>query len=613
MRVLRPVFWGYLAALAGPPAVAWLRFGLQDHFASRAQFVLFTVPVALAACLGGLYPGLIASIFGLLLAIYLFVPEINSFHIVDRADLIQAYSFALIWTFITLVCHWMREYARAEMASERRLSAHVDRISDAFYAVDRDWKITTANPAFAALVGRPGEDLRGTRLWSLFPDPRNAPIQAMLEQAMRDQKPLATDAHYEGEELWFHLRAFPDTEGMVVYVQDVTERKRLEANLDRLLESERQLRLQAEAANRAKDEFLMTLSHELRTPLTAIVGWTEILEHEPLGDRAKVGLREISRSAWEQTALVTDLLETSRIAAGNLQLERSWCDLASIAESAISGYAPQAAEKGVRLRLEIGDEAPHIHCDEKRIRQVLGNLITNALKFTSAGGQIDIHVRQEDTDAVLMVRDSGEGIAPEFLERIFDRFQQADSSPARRHMGLGLGLSIVRDLVQLHGGQVSVESAGLGKGSTFWVRIPLLHGDEPERTPPGKPPPPRLAGLRILLVEDDRASRDVIALMLEDAGATVLPAANAEEGLGLFAQGDLDVIVSDIGLPKMDGLAFIRRIRSQGSQVPAIALSAFASNTDRDRCREAGYQDFLSKPVRAAELQEALAHLTQKK
>jgi signal transduction histidine kinase/ActR/RegA family two-component response regulator len=392
-----------------------------------------------------------------------------------------------------------------------------------------------------------------------------------------------------------------------------------------LLESERAARADAERASRMKDEFVATLSHELRTPLTPILGWLSILRRVGSADeQTRKGLEVIERNARHQTQMIEDLLDMSRIVSGKVRLEVQEVRLAEVIEAAIATVRPAAEARGIDLHAVFDATAGLVRGDPDRLQQVVWNLVSNAIKFTERGGRVQVTLERVESHVEIVVRDTGIGIPPDFLPHVFDRFRQLDSSVSRRHGGLGLGLAIVRQLVEIHGGSVRAESAGEGRGSTFTVVLPVMvvpAADAEESRPspgvggeiPADEDAPSLEHLRILVVDDDRDARELLSRLLEDAGATVELAGSAEEALAKLAVSTSDVVISDIGMPVVDGYELIRRIRAlpeeEGASTPAIALTAFARTEDRTRALRAGYQLHIAKPVQLAELVSAVASL----
>lgn len=395
---------------------------------------------------------------------------------------------------------------------------------------------------------------------------------------------------------------------MVLFAREVARRERAERERDTLLDSERAARAEAERSGRLKDEFLATLSHELRTPLTAILGWCSLLRQGRL-ERHDVprAIETVERNARAQARLVDDLLDATRIQAGNLYLEHDLIDLNGPVLAAVDATTPMADAKGVTIRASAAERAILVSADAGRLQQVAMNLLTNAVKFTPAGGLVQVRVDATAHHARLVVTDTGEGIAPSFLPHVFARFRQADGSVARRHGGLGLGLSIVLSLARLHGGDVQAESDGPGKGATFTVTLPLadalspaiISAPAPEATQVAAPG--ALEGIRVLVVDDDTDVRNVVATMLESVGAQVRALESGAAVQYTLARMQPHVLVIDIGLPDEDGYSLIRRIRqlpeADGGCTPAVSLTAHARNEDRARAMTSGFQEHLPKPV----------------
>ncbi|GAB2507855.1 PAS domain S-box protein [Lysobacter humi (ex Lee et al. 2017)] len=393
----------------------------------------------------------------------------------------------------------------------------------------------------------------------------------------------------------------------------VIEKHQLDERLRRSLESEQQARRVAERANRMKDEFLATLSHELRSPLNAILGWVSILRlRSGLPPEVVQGVDVIERNARAQAQIIEDLLDMSSIISGKISLERREVDVAALVHSAIETALPNAQARGLQLEARIDDDARvAVEGDPNRLQQVMWNLLSNAIKFTPNGGSVDVHVRRADGHLEIAVRDTGAGIDAAFLPHVFERFRQADASMSRRHGGLGLGLSIVRSLVELHHGTVRAESAGLGQGAAFVVALPLpvrarVEATRDDGRAGGRL---RLDGLRVLVVDDDPDARTVTRWLLDEAGAAASAAADAQDALEQLAHAEFDVMVSDIGMPGVDGYELMRRVRAGVAQpdIPAVALTAYVRPQDRIRAREAGFHAHLAKPVDAQALVGLLA------
>ena len=374
------------------------------------------------------------------------------------------------------------------------------------------------------------------------------------------------------------------------------------------------------AANHAKDEFLAVVSHELRTPLTALLGWVRLLR-TGTPDTAKLerGLDVIERNTRAQASLIDDLLDVSRIVSGKMVLDLQTLDLLPVVEAALDAVRPAAAAKPVELHCAVGPGDKTVRGDPNRLQQVVYNLLSNAIKFTPAGGHVELRLERAGRHVVITVSDTGVGMAREFLPHVFERFRQAGDSSTRQHQGLGLGLAIVRHLVELHGGGVAADSPGEGQGAAFTVRLPVtaLRPADEEPEAPGGRAHRRLAGVRVLVVEDDPDSRELLLLALAQQGAVTAAAASVPEALERFREHRPDLLLSDIGLPGEDGYALIRRLRAlpaaEGGDVPAVALTAFAKQEDRRRALEAGFQEHVAKPVEPELLVGVLAVLVARR
>jgi signal transduction histidine kinase/ActR/RegA family two-component response regulator len=411
----------------------------------------------------------------------------------------------------------------------------------------------------------------------------------------------------------------------------VLEKDLVDRRLRQSLEAEQAARTEAERASRMKDEFLATLSHELRTPLNAILGWTRLIHLKPdvPPDLAR-GIDVIDRNARAQATIMQDLLDMSAIVSGKVRLSVESVDLPSLVRAAVDTAMPAAEAKQIGIESVFEPlEGASINGDPSRLQQVLWNLLSNAVKFTPKDGRILVTLRRAGSHLEVAVQDTGAGIAPQFLPHVFDRFRQADASTTRRHGGLGLGLSIVKQLVELHGGTVGVTSEGLGRGATFVVSLPVAAVRAPRPSPaPDRaeavPAPPEvvgepadIAGLQVLLVDDDRDTRDMVQRLLEERRAAVSTAASVDEALGLVRRQRFDVLISDIGMPGEDGHTLIRRVRALGAEaggeVPALALTAYARPEDRASAMRAGHQLHAAKPIEPGALFALVAQLAAKR
>ena len=435
-----------------------------------------------------------------------------------------------------------------------------------------------------------------------------------------------------GNEVWGVIEFFsseirePDDEllrlaaGIGGQIGQFTERRRAEAERAEMFKRERAARADAEKANRLKDEFLATLSHELRTPLNAVIGWSRMLGSGRLDrESSQHALEVIERNAWAQKQIIEDILDVSRVITGKLQLNLGPVDLITVVDAALDAVRPAMEAKEIKIETIIGASLRLISGDADRLQQVVWNVLSNAAKFTPAGGKVEISVSQTATHVQIQVKDSGPGVDPAFLPHVFERFRQADGSTTRTHGGLGLGLAIVRHLVELHGGTIFVENREAGGGAIFTIRLPLPSGElNPEALGAAslvkqQSEQPSLEGLRILVVDDEIDALDLIGVELAQHGAKLVGVASAEEALKALEQVEFDLLISDIGMPGTDGYQLIRQIRKQeeGSRrkIPAVALTAYARVQDRMQAIMAGFSTHVAKPVEANELITVVASL----
>jgi signal transduction histidine kinase/ActR/RegA family two-component response regulator len=395
------------------------------------------------------------------------------------------------------------------------------------------------------------------------------------------------------------------------------EKLRAEAERERLLQSEQEARDVAERANQLKDEFLATLSHELRNPLNVILGYSELLLRMPeIAESASLRkmAEALRRNAQSQSQLINDLLDLSRLQRGKVSLNQETVSLAAIVDNAVETVRTEAASKGIEIHLNVGDQFLLVDGDRLRLQQIAWNVLNNAVKFTPAGGSINISLRREECDAVLVIEDTGEGIDPSFLPHVFEMFRQADASKTRRHGGMGIGLALVRQLVQLHGGTITAESEGANTGSRFTIRLPLTSDAvtlEASATA-GPHAHTALAGTDLLIVDDSEDTIAMLDQLLKLSGANVTTATNGADALRLVSEREFDVILSDISMPGMDGFEFLRRLRqiSGRQHVPVIAITGFGRTDDVERARAAGFHSHLTKPLNLDALAAVLEPLT---
>ncbi len=479
---------------------------------------------------------------------------------------------------------------------EERLRAIIDRSIAGIAQLDLEGRFTLANDRLCEMVDRPREHVLVSRL-DQFIHPEDA----------ADGRRLLTDVIEHGRNQMSSISEGGRPTFAILVALDVTDRKRAEAERSELLEREQRARADAERANRAKDEFLATLSHELRTPLNALRLWSGVLRQRPLDpDTLTRGIDTIDRNAALQAQLIDDLLDISRIASGKLRLEMGPIELQAVIESAVETVRASAEAKHLTLLRTLDPDVGPVLGDATRLQQVMWNLLSNALKFTPVGGRIEIGLRQRGDDAEVTVQDTGQGIAPALLPHIFDRFRQGDSSATRPQGGLGLGLAIARQLVELHGGTIRAESPGEGRGTTFTVTFPLtantrLWARGPAAIELSAPPGEALRDLAVLVVDDDADAREALAVSFARAGARVSTAASVAEAMAEAARHWPAVLVSDIGMPGEDGISLIERLRRlesvRGGHIRAVALTAYAGEDDRRRMIDAGYDLHVPKPV----------------
>ena len=496
-------------------------------------------------------------------------------------------------------------------------------------------RITDVNPFMFELLNYTRDEFMEKELWEIgvFKD-KAASQEAFRELQLTgylryENLPLQTK---EGKlrEVEFVSNVYDEGSHRVIQcnIRDITDRKRAEEERKLLLESAQAARAEADVANSIKDEFLATLSHELRTPLTSILGWSHLLDNGKLDEEAaKRAVETIVRNAEAQKLLIDELLDISRIIIGKLRLDVGPVQLAPMLESIVDGMRPAADARNIQLRTALDQSLDPIFGDPDRLQQVFWNLLSNAIKFTSQGGKVLVRLERADSNLEITISDTGQGIARELLPYVFDRFRQSDSSSSRTHGGLGLGLAIVRQLVELHGGTVSAESPGEGEGSTFKVRLPVRSvRQEPDdransvvKIPDevSTKPVPSLDGMNVLVVDDDWDSRELVTVVLKASGAEVVSVTSAIEALRELALRRFDVLLSDVGMAEMDGYALISQIRQlpaeRGGTIPAAALTAYAGIENQRRALSAGYQVHIPKPIGPSELITAVARLAEHK
>ena len=507
-----------------------------------------------------------------------------------------------------------------------RLAAIVDSADDAIVSKTLDGVITSWNRAAQAMFGWTAAEAVGQRITLIIPRERWHEEDEVLARVRKGESIDHFDTvrvRKNGERIDVSLTVSPvkDARGRIIgaskIARDVSDRKRAEAERTKLLQTVQQAREEAEELNRSKDQFLAVLSHELRTPLNAIFGWARMLQSAAMDEAtSRRAIDAILRNATAQVQLVEDLLDVSRIITGKMRLDVQWLDLKSVIESALDAVQPAASAKGLKIETVLDPNAGPVVGAADRLRQVVWNLLMNAIKFTPRDGRVQVHLRKLKSHVEIVVSDSGEGIQPEILPFIFDRFRQGDSTTTRPHGGLGLGLALVRHLVDLHGGRVRAASEGPGRGATFVVELPVaILGPEAGTTletsaAMGALP---LQNVRVLLVDDDADGLDLTTVMLTNSGAQVKTAVSVAAALDVLESWPADVLVSDIEMPGEDGYELLRRIRAKErggrTRLPALALTAYGRPEDRRRTLAAGYNLHLAKPIDPSELVLAVANL----
>jgi two-component system, chemotaxis family, CheB/CheR fusion protein len=541
---------------------------------------------------------------------------------------------------------------RAEAAlrqSEERFRTTMNNVAEGLYTVDTLGLVTYLNPAAEKMLGWTGAELLGRKMHDLthFQHPDGSPFPAsdcaglrVLEQGteLREHEDVFIRKDGSFFPVVFSASAIESgdaTMGLVVAFRDDTEHKKAESELRELMSRESRARSEAERANRVKDEFLAMVSHELRTPLNAIIGWAQIMKKRNLSEEdSERAILSINRNAKAQATIISELLDVAGIITGKLRLDRRPTDIANVINAAIDIVRPLADSKGVEITSSFDTESQIVLGEYVRLQQVIWNLLDNAIKFTPKGGAVDVRLQSLGDKAEVMIRDTGEGIVPEFLPHIFERFQQADTSARRPHGGLGLGLSIARKLVNLHSGDIQATSEGRNKGTTFTITLPLVekskvadpvlpspvkYRESPFRTSTDRGRRPAestiLTDLKVLVVDDQDDHRELLTVALISYGAEIRACTSAAEAVKVLPVWRPDVIVSDIGMPGEDGYEMIKKMRALnaklGGETPAVALTGYASSEDVSRALAAGYQVHLSKPVELEELSDAIAKLAK--
>lgn len=513
-----------------------------------------------------------------------------------------------------------------EKSAKETLQRFIEHTPVAVSMLDRDMRYLFASQQWMQEYASGYTDLKGLSHYEVITDTpehwrqvHQRCLAGAVESCAEDYYPRA-----DGSSLWLHWEVLPwyvgdEIGGIIIFAENITERKQAAQDREKLLEREQQSRRDAEQANRIKDEFLAVLSHELRSPLNPILGWAKLLQTRQFDQLSTIrALETIERNAKLQAQLIDDLLDVSRILRGKMMLNVCAIDLATVIDAAIETVRLSAEAKRIDIQTVRADNIGLIVGDSGRLQQVLWNLLSNAVKFTPTGGWIEIHLDQVGDNARIRVKDTGKGITPEFLPYVFEYFRQEDGTTTRKFGGLGLGLAIVRYLTELHGGTVKAESPGEGLGATFTVLLPISnHRNQGESVGQGNSHSETdrfaLTDVRILVVDDELDMRELISAILEQTGAAIKVAASAAEGLEILEQFKPDILISDIGLPEMNGYELMHQLRSlspeQGGQIPAIALTAYAGELDQQQALAVGFQRHLAKPIEPDTLVRAIAAL----
>ncbi|BAB74974.1 MASE1 domain-containing protein [Anabaena sp. FACHB-709] len=507
------------------------------------------------------------------------------------------------------------ELLQREQALRSRLSNILSSMTDAFIAVNRDWDITYCNHQAAKIQDLEPEDLIGKNYWEQWTRTKGTDFEREYRRSLAENIPVHFEILYELWDMWLEVHAYPSEDGLGIFFRNITERKQAEQEREYLLMREQIARGEAERANRLKDDFLAVLSHELRTPLNPILGWATLLKKRNLEEATRRrGIETIERNAKLQIQLIEDLLDVSRIQQGKLSLNIQSVNLVHTIEEALETVRLAIEAKSIHIKTALGVNVGMVAGDAARLQQIIWNLLANAIKFTPPAGQIQVVLERVNNSAQIQIQDNGKGISSEFLPYVFEYFRQADGTITRQFGGLGLGLAIVKHLTELHGGTVKAESAGEGMGAIFTVNLPLML-NAPQKVPQvGQPDNTwSLGGLYILVVDDDVDTGEFLTLMLEQSGAEVTAVTSAGEALEVIARTKVDLLLSDIGMPGIDGYMLMQLIRAmpsaKGGKIPAIALTAYAGEINQKQALAAGFQLHLVKPVEAEKLLQGISEV----
>jgi PAS domain S-box-containing protein len=657
----RSVAMRYGVAVLAVAMASVVRALVDPVLGDYQPFAFFFVAIAIAASVGGIGPALLAIVLGYLVGDWLFTSPRHELSLLtfEPRVVVGCFAFVSVGLMIAGITTGMRaaesrarererdlarevaDRAAAEQAerdSQARLAGIIASATDAIITIDAEHRVTMFNAAAEAMFGCSAEAVIGGTLDRFIPERFRAKhpdhIRAfgatgISTRQMGGERVLAA-LRASGEEFPMEARISQIEVGgeklYTVIIRDITLRKRAEAERDELLVRERAARAEAETANRAKDSFLAMISHELRTPLSPILAWSRMLRQGKVDEeKTRRALDVIERSARTQAQLIEDMLDVSRIISGKLRMQVRPVPIQPVIENAVETVRPAAEAKNVRLHVVLDTDVGPVLGDAERLQQVVWNLLSNAVKFTPKGGRVQVALERVNSHVEIAVADNGQGIRPETLPFIFERFRQGETGTTRTHGGLGLGLAIVKHILEAHGGTIHAESAGEGKGAVFTVKLPLAvarTADEPERRHPtaveanGRVDDryPSLEGVRVLVVDDEPHSNEVVSTLLGSCGAEIRVAVSAAQARELLGRWTADVLVSDIGMPGEDGYEFIAKLRAQAgpvAQIPAVALTAYASRDDRIGLLSAGFQAHVPKPLDPLELVTVVANLAR--
>ncbi|MDX2232578.1 MAG: ATP-binding protein [Leptolyngbyaceae cyanobacterium bins.349] len=657
-------FWSYGVAIASVLSILLLLLTLAPFISESAiSLLLFLGAVSLSAWYGGWGNGILATGLSVPCASYFFIDSGLNFDL-SLSDAITILLFTLQGTVISILVGSYDLKRKQTEVELRQKNAILDVINQSaptpIFVKDRQGRIIYANPATLEVLGKSAEAVIGCRDGDLYPFPEDAAkVMANDQRIMAAGQMEVVEESPDGVRTFLAMKApyrneLGEVIGLIGISNDITERVQLERDRERLLQQEKAARTAAEQANRIKDEFLAVLSHELRSPLNPILGWIQLLQKGKLSpDRQQQAFATIERNAKLQTQLIEDLLDISRIMRGKLTLNVAPVNLETVIIAAIETVYLAAEAKAIELSFAVSQDAAsqdttesnergageysplQVMGDATRLQQVVWNLLSNAVKFTAAGGRVEVKLESDECSSLssasanstqnsklqtpnspsyaqIKIIDTGKGIGPEFLPYIFEHFRQEDGATTRSFGGLGLGLAIARQLVELHQGTITAESDGEGQGATFIVRLPrfdqqaITDGPTLDRLAAQPEPSISLTGYRILVVDDEADSRDFVEFVLQQAGAEVQTVASGQEAIALLPAFAPQLLCSDIGMPKMDGYMLMRQVRAlppgQGGNVLAIALTAYVGELDQQRALSVGFHQHLSKPIEPEQL-----------